>query len=68
MSQFSFLAGEWNSFQTLPPLSELLPRVSRSVSTFGYVSPVVDSNSVITVILIGTDFDKLYGRQNAFSV
>ena len=29
------LAREWNSFPTLPLQSELLPRVSRSVSTFG---------------------------------
>ena len=49
---FSFLAGQWNSFPTLPLLSEFLLIVYRSVSTFGKFIPVVDSDSVINVMLI----------------
>ena len=49
VSQFSFLAGEHNSFPTLPPLSELLPRVySGSVST---IFLVVFSPFLSTLIL-----------------
>ena len=54
VSQFSFLAGQCNSFPTLPPLSELLPRVySGSVSTFfgSFFAFFVDSNSVMLIEL-----------------
>ena len=57
MSQFSFLAGQCNSFPTLPTLSELLPRVySGSVSTIyfsgSFFAFFVDSNSVMLIELL----------------
>ena len=57
MSQFSFLAGQCNSFPILPPLSELLPKVySGSVSTIyfsgSFFAFFVDSNSVMLIELL----------------
>ena len=47
---FSFLAGQCNSSPTLPPLSvSVLSRVYQRLGSF---SPVVESSSVIIVMLI----------------